>query len=57
MRAYSIVSPNYSPELEFLSIKVPDGALTSVLQNLKVGDELWLAKANRNAGSRPVNPW
>ena len=35
MRAYSIVSPNYAPELEFLSIKVPDGPLTSVLQNMK----------------------
>tara|TARA_B100000989_G_scaffold265727_1_gene218776 strand:- start:220 stop:1008 length:789 start_codon:yes stop_codon:yes gene_type:complete len=44
MRAYSIVSPNYAPELEFLSIKVPDGPLTSVLQNVKVGDELLVSK-------------
>jgi ferredoxin/flavodoxin---NADP+ reductase len=40
MRAYSIASPNYDEELEFLSIKVPDGPLTSKLQNIKVGDEL-----------------
>ena len=40
MRAYSIVSPNYDDELEFLSIKVPDGPLTSKLQDIKVGDEL-----------------
>ena len=40
MRAYSIASPNYDKELEFLSIKVADGPLTSKLQNIKVGDEL-----------------
>lgn len=40
MRAYSIASPNYDDELEFLSIKVADGALTSRLQNIQVGDEL-----------------
>jgi len=40
LRAYSIASPNYADELEFFSIKVPDGALTSRLQHLKVGDEL-----------------
>jgi len=40
MRAYSIASPNYDEELEFLSIKVPDGPLTSKLQNIRVGDEL-----------------
>ena len=40
MRAYSIASPNYDDELEFLSIKVPDGPLTSKLQDIKVGDEL-----------------
>lgn len=40
MRAYSIASPNYDEELEFLSIKVADGALTSRLQNINVGDEL-----------------
>jgi ferredoxin/flavodoxin---NADP+ reductase len=40
MRAYSIASPNYDDELEFLSIKVPDGRLTSRLQHIKVGDPL-----------------
>jgi ferredoxin--NADP+ reductase len=40
MRAYSIASPNYADELEFFSIKVPDGPLTSKLQHLKVGDKV-----------------
>ena len=38
LRAYSIVSANYEEQLEFLSIKVPDGPLTSRLQHIKVGD-------------------
>ena len=38
LRAYSIVSANYEEHLEFLSIKVPDGPLTSRLQHIKVGD-------------------
>ena len=37
MRAYSITSSNHEPELEFFSIKVQDGALTSKLQNLQGG--------------------
>ena len=40
MRAYSMASANYEDELEFFSIKVPDGPLTSKLQNIQVGDEL-----------------
>jgi ferredoxin--NADP+ reductase len=40
MRAYSIASANYEEELEFFSIKVPDGPLTSRLQNIRIGDEL-----------------
>ena len=40
LRAYSIVSANYEEELEFFSIKVPDGPLTSKLQHLQVGDEV-----------------
>lgn len=40
MRAYSIVSANYEDELEFFSIKVQDGPLTSRLQHIKEGDEL-----------------
>jgi ferredoxin/flavodoxin---NADP+ reductase len=43
MRAYSIASANYEEELEFLSIKVPDGPLTSRLQNIKPGDELLIS--------------
>lgn len=38
LRAYSIASANYEEHLEFLSIKVPDGPLTSKLQHIKVGD-------------------
>jgi ferredoxin--NADP+ reductase len=44
MRAYSIASPNYDEELEFLSIKVADGALTSRLQNIQVGDEVFVSR-------------
>lgn len=43
MRAYSIASANYDEELEFFSIKVQDGPLTSRLQNIKVGDELLIS--------------
>jgi ferredoxin--NADP+ reductase len=42
LRAYSIASANYEEELEFFSIKVPDGALTSRLQKIEVGDEIIL---------------
>ncbi|MEO0327258.1 MAG: ferredoxin--NADP reductase [Pseudomonadota bacterium] len=38
LRAYSIASPSWDDELEFYSIKVPDGPLTSKLQNIKDGD-------------------
>jgi len=40
LRAYSIVSANYEDHLEFLSIKVQDGPLTSRLQHIKVGDKI-----------------
>ena len=40
LRAYSVVSPNYADHLEFLSIKVQDGALTSRLQHIKKGDKI-----------------
>ena len=40
LRAYSVVSANYEEHLEFLSIKVQDGPLTSKLQHIKVGDTL-----------------
>ena len=42
LRAYSIASPSWDDELEFYSIKVPDGPLTSKLQNIKVGDHVIL---------------
>ena len=44
LRAYSIASPAYSDELEFLSIKVPDGPLTSRLQLIKPGDPIYLGR-------------
>ena len=44
MRAYSIASPNYEEHLEFFSIKVPDGPLTSRLQHLKEGDEIMVSR-------------
>src|SRR5260221_12976148 len=40
LRAYSMVSANYEERLEYFSIKVQNGPLTSRLQHLKVGDEL-----------------
>jgi ferredoxin/flavodoxin---NADP+ reductase len=43
-RAYSVASPAWDDELEFFSIKVPDGPLTSHLQNLKVGDTVLMRK-------------
>lgn len=47
LRAYSIASANYEEEMEFFSIKVPDGPLTSELQKLEVGDEILV-------GTKPV---
>src|ERR1700731_5355749 len=44
IRAYSLASANYEEHLEFLSIKVQDGPLTSRLQHLKVGDEVLIVK-------------
>ncbi|QBM17405.1 ferredoxin--NADP reductase [Marinobacter sp. JH2] len=44
MRAYSIASANYEEELEFFSIKVPDGPLTSRLQKINVGDEILVSR-------------
>jgi len=44
MRAYSIVSPNYAEHLEFFSIKVPNGPLTSRLQHLKVNDDILVSR-------------
>ncbi len=44
LRAYSIGSPSFAEELEFFSIKVPDGPLTSRLQLIQEGDEILLGK-------------
>ena len=44
MRAYSIASEHYEEHLEFFSIKVPNGPLTSRLQHLKVGDDVLVGK-------------
>jgi ferredoxin--NADP+ reductase len=44
VRAYSIASPHYAEELEFLSIKVEDGPLTSRLQLIQPGDDIYLGK-------------
>ncbi|RRD89852.1 ferredoxin--NADP reductase [Conchiformibius steedae] len=44
LRAYSVASANWEEHLEFFSIKVQDGPLTSRLQHLKVGDEILVSK-------------
>lgn len=44
LRAYSIASPSWDEELEFYSIKVPDGPLTSRLQAIRPGDKVLLGK-------------
>jgi ferredoxin--NADP+ reductase len=44
VRAYSIASPAWHDELEFYSIKVADGPLTSRLQKIKVGDEVLIGR-------------
>jgi ferredoxin--NADP+ reductase len=44
LRAYSVASANYEEHLEFYSIKVPDGPLTSRLQHLKPGDQVLVGK-------------
>ncbi len=44
LRAYSIVSANYEEHLEFLSIKVPHGPLTSRLQHVRPGDKVMIGR-------------
>ena len=44
MRAYSIASPTWDEQLEFFSIKVPDGPLTSRLQKIQAGDTVLMGK-------------
>lgn len=43
-RAYSIASPSWDEELEFYSIKVPDGPLTEHLQKIREGDTVLMRK-------------
>lgn len=57
LRAYSIVSAAYEDTLEFLSIKIPDGPLTSRLQHLQPGDSVLMS--NKPVGTlvvRDLNP-
>jgi ferredoxin--NADP+ reductase len=44
LRAYSIACPSWAEELEFLSIKVEDGPLTSRLQQIQPGDQIYLGR-------------
>ena len=44
LRAYSVASAHYEDTLEFFSIKVPDGPLTSRLQHLKEGDDIIVSR-------------
>ena len=44
LRAYSIASPSWSDELEFFSIAVADGPLTSRLVHIQAGDKVLLGK-------------
>jgi ferredoxin/flavodoxin---NADP+ reductase len=44
LRAFSVVSANYDEHLEFYSIKVPDGPLTSRLQHIKPGDSILVSR-------------
>jgi ferredoxin--NADP+ reductase len=44
VRAYSVASANHEDHLEFLSIKVPNGPLTSRLQHLKPGDQVLIGR-------------
>jgi ferredoxin--NADP+ reductase len=44
MRAYSIASANWEEQLEFFSIKVPDGPLTSRLQHVRPGDRVLVSR-------------
>lgn len=44
MRAYSIASANHEDQLEFFSIKVQNGPLTSKLQRIQVGDQILISR-------------
>lgn len=52
-RAYSIASASWSDQLEFYSIKIPDGTLTSQLKWIKPGDDILIKK--KTTGSLVIN--
>ncbi len=57
LRAYSIASCNYEEDLEFFSIKVPDGPMTSRLQHIKPGDDILVSKKPTGTlVARDLNP-
>jgi ferredoxin--NADP+ reductase len=53
LRAYSIASPNWAEHLEFFSIKVPNGPLTSRLQHIRVGDEVLVSRKSTGTLTLP----
>ena len=55
LRAYSIASPNWDDELEFYSIIVPDGPLTSKLQHIKPGDKVRVRIGNLTMTNHPIH--
>src|SRR3546814_18961392 len=57
LRAYSIARPAYADDIEFLSIKVPDGPLTSRMQTIRPGDPVYLRrKPTRTLVAAPLTP-
>ena len=54
LRAYSIASPSWDEELEFYSIKVPDGPLTSKLQHINVGDEIIVVPSGKRSTVKEI---
>ena len=59
VRAYSLASATYEDELEFFSVKVPDGPLTSRLQHLAEGDSVLVGRKpqiRRGADSEAPSP-
>ena len=57
LRAYSIASPSWDEELEFYSIKVPNGPLTSRLQHIQPGDEIILRPKPVGTLVHDAAPW